>query len=354
MHKIAQVFRFFIVLALVAAGGFAAQAKTVQVDGANDATFRDSIQQWLNGEDLVALTRLATMANDGNLAAQIFMGVVTNGVAPHTSSQLLLHMSQEQRRLLSRFTTGENAGKSWLEVAQDRHPLAKAYRDFDDNRLYQKAFDYLFAHGERFLASEAHTRYINQGGFRTALRGAEKGHYDSVSKPWLAAAVRNAAMLGLSKPSAKLREMFDGVEDAFSDTGREFHFWGRPYDAIFDPNTRKRIGYPDTILSDPALHNRLRGLVVYDPRMAPVRQLCDSICPNSASGCGIALRAHISSYDRFWNKSRSPIEAFISTKDYRKSARFTGDMRRLMASEPQTPSAVAPLSVCFSDYMYGK
>jgi hypothetical protein len=348
---IASLSRFIIFL--VALGSLPIVAQKSAIAGADDPEFQTLVDLWLDGKDKVALDGMADLANDSHLAAQLFLGVITNGVANHTSSRLLLRLPQSQRNHITRLANGPHAGKPWLMAAREHHPLAQAYLDYKDQWKYKPAFDQLFTHNEWFLAYDAHVAYMNLGGLNTVLRGADRSHYDVVSKPWVAPFVQRAAQLGLPKPSAKLLAEYAKVGDANYGTEHEFYYWGRSEDTHIDPQTKRAENYPRVILRRPALHNRLRGYVVHDPRMAPVRQLCDQICPNSSSSCGIALRAHMRSYDKFWNKSRSPINALVGTARYRKSVRFPRDMRALLSLEPTTPSAVAPLSVCFSDFMYG-
>ncbi len=131
------------VLLLLAGGAAAAQP----VPGADAPPFEAALELWLDDRDADALPRLASLAAEGNMAAQLLLGTVE-------------HMGELQTPFtLNRDRAGRDAlyrapeGQSWLAEAD--HPLADLMSAMDDVGMDPQVVLDLDARGEQRLAREA-------------------------------------------------------------------------------------------------------------------------------------------------------------------------------------------------------
>lgn len=115
-----DMFRVAGILVICAMPAFA------EVEGQADPKFQSALELWLAGEDLAALEGLKSLAYDGNIAAQIFLGRAAT--LPY-SGELIAKLSRDEWRKLTRAqsATHGNSGVSWLEVAAKEEPLAQAF-----------------------------------------------------------------------------------------------------------------------------------------------------------------------------------------------------------------------------------
>ena len=117
-----KLFRAFIVLVLTACPAFS------DIEGESDHKFQNAVELWLEGEDLAAIVALRNLAYMDNTAAQIFLGRIsdfryTHEIYAKLDKKELLDLTTAQGNDVGRF------GKSWLEVASSKEPLARAFRD---------------------------------------------------------------------------------------------------------------------------------------------------------------------------------------------------------------------------------
>lgn len=342
--------------ALIFTLGPSIQAQEIEIDGANDTEFRSLLQDWLEGDEKTALTSLAGLAQNDHIAAQIFLGQLSN-YAPHT----LLDLSRDERLALRAPKEGRKLGKSWLVKAQDRHPFAWALANTYHEENYREALTYFMNHGETYMQGHGFIKLLNKTDWATMFHFAQKGQVNEALKPWVAFYLRSSALLqqhqstddiipgGANGPLAQEYALIDAP--TFSDTEQEFVSWGRPSNFLSGHKDGKHPTYPASILQDAPLHQRLMHLAQTDVRLAPVRDLCERVCPEEPISCTIALKAYVLGYTQFWHETHSPIEAFISTSDHRASARYTKDMRHRLLRSNRSPEESRPLSLCFANYL---
>ena len=110
------------VCAGVWAGALPAQAST-EIPGREAPEFRAALALWLADDEENAFPALAALAEGGNLAAQILLGVIDR--SPALQGPWLAHLPRAERIALLR-RPGGMSGQSWLHAAQD-HPLAAAW-----------------------------------------------------------------------------------------------------------------------------------------------------------------------------------------------------------------------------------
>lgn len=348
MLKLLFAFTFSVGLA-----SWALSAEDVSIEGSSDPAFRELMTTWLLGYDEAALNGLAELAHEDHLAAQIFLGQIT-GVARHTSDHILLGLDRSERQALTAKDDGSRFGIRWLRVAQDRHPLAWSLANYGHVERYQKALEYFLEHGEVFMQATVLPRLVSQGQHQAVLNYASKGQINEFYKPIVATFIRVSLFLGYpipGGPEGPLVQEYASTEDITSKRQLEFTFWGRPKGISRESEDGKQAAYVEAILRDAALLGRLEKYAQSDIRLKPALELCSRICPGDAVSCTVALKAHIFVYSRFWSSSHSPVEALLATSDYRDSARYPADMRRLLLQSEHNPSDVQPLDACFAHYL---
>jgi len=110
---------FLLCLSLVLATPLRAQ-----IAGAEDPRLMSALQQWLAAEELPALQAMAALAGEGNVAAQVFLGVVD--ATPAFQGPDLARLPRAERLALMR-APGGLSGTSWMRAAAATDPLAQTW-----------------------------------------------------------------------------------------------------------------------------------------------------------------------------------------------------------------------------------
>ncbi|EFL90113.1 hypothetical protein [Ahrensia sp. R2A130] len=348
---------FFLLVFTVLSSNVWASEDRLPIADADDPNFQQVLEVWLNGNDSAALNELAKMANEDHLAAQIFLGQIV-GRASHTSRDLLDGLGRDDRRAITRKNDGSRRGKSWLWVAEDRHPLAWALVNVQQPETLVQALSYLLDHDEKFPQWRGINSLINWQEMDSLFRFAAEGKIDEIYRPWVAMYIRGKLLLGKpvpGGPNGALVQEYAKIGDVYtSPAEHEFLFWGRPPKILFDLSKGVYPGYPESLVDNASLFNRLQGISLSDVRMKPLLGLCKRICPKSAAACTVALKAHQHSFGRTLSRTHSPVEALVSTSKYRASVRFPADIRRVLSDSKQDPEALRPVDACFADFLLAK
>ena len=114
-----------LVLMPVAAPG----ARAEPVAGQDDPAFAAALTLWLADDEAEALPALATLAADGNRAAQVLVALIDR--VPDYQGPWLVGLERAERIALMR-APGARSGISWMAEAAVDTPLAALWMQSDD------------------------------------------------------------------------------------------------------------------------------------------------------------------------------------------------------------------------------
>ena len=93
------------------------------VPGSQDPRFLQATDEWLNGDELAALKELASLANEGQVAAKILVSRIAD--TPWFSMHIMQALNRNERIALFREPKGLS-GRDWLASASEENELARA------------------------------------------------------------------------------------------------------------------------------------------------------------------------------------------------------------------------------------
>jgi hypothetical protein len=285
---------------------------------------------WLHGPESEALPGLSDLAQTGDPAAQVLLGLIDK--SPALQGPWLSRLPRARRLHLMRMPEGLS-GRSWLTQARG-HPLADhwlALLSVDADRSTAASFSGL---GEARAAREAVLMLAARERLDLDLRADETSGLDWPD--WL-------------------------------DTELIYVLWPRSDDAMRDhllmlvpPNHPQRA-----LMGLPVAEADLAHWLQSSDVAAPLRAVCDAACPDTLSSCLIASYTALGSHNALLTLG-SPAENLITTEDFLNSRRGrSATLRRILLSVDargrraqilrarQTDSCLADLLMTESDrYRY--
>lgn len=257
-------------------------ALATPVAGQTDSAFEAAVQAWLADDEEAALTRLATLAGAGLSAAQVLLAIIDK--TPELQGPWLSMLPAAQRNALMR-APGGTSGQSWMRAAAPQEPLARLWVTlWDVNAPLDLGLEFA-RHGEDRAAREAVlTLYARQ----------HRGFAGLADDPHFPDAMRFIAAL----------------ED--------------PAIAHDAPVDITDMQIPLAADAAPWLRDATEA--------APLRALCDTVCPQSAGSCTLAAYKALGSHQRALSLG-SPVEGLIPTADFVTSPRGRATvLRKIMLS----------------------
>jgi hypothetical protein len=329
--KDASVANIGVLLATTAisvALALATPAAAEEIAGSKDAEFVDALYIWLAGDDAGSLPRLAALANEGNLAAQILLGRINQkglGATPW-----IMGLSRNERREIFR-RMDTKFGTPWIKAAAETSELADAYLTYlqpeSDGFQTTAAMD-LVAHGEARAASELLPTLVFSQQWTKIIDMADVARASGFEPfAWIAATYEPE----VSGAAALLEEGIQAAE-AGSLKGNLFLRYANPdhpeipvlaSDQATDVRrvTEGRApisGNPEgTTKAITALH----GWLEQAPEAAPLRGLCQNYCPEAIISCADDLYGIIYGYMSLVPLVQSPVESIVSTEEFQQSKR---------------------------------
>ena len=337
--------RFIAIIAIVWAGS--AWAERPAIDGETAQAFQEARAAWLDGDDLVSLRALKSLAEHGNTAAQILLARIAE--EPHMHRHVTGEMTRAERIELLR-STGGLSGSSRLSEAASSSELAAAIllskvgftsAKRDDGTEYspeaEEAVEILLKYGETELAAEVVFKLFDGFFLRQTLDliGAYGNQLSPVIEPIRLSTEQSLAAIDVlgeeGAVDGDLFEMFKSQRDALAP---EILLAGTH-------STMINIG------QDPEIQQFIRTNAEKVNSWKPLRELCEVSCPSSYSDCLLAGAASMSAGRKF--PFASPLESLISTEDYWSSARVRGDAARRMFEVQQRFEIGASFDQCFAE-----
>lgn len=322
---------WFILFALV----LGLSTANAQIAGQNDPQFKAALAQWLDGDDLAALTALSELAKADNRAAQVFLGRVNE--ATHTHSHVTGPMERKSRIALMR-QVGGLSGKSWLRAASEDVPLAAAFLQSKIIKEKPAAIKTLLDVGEVTAALMPLASLVQSGKLAEANELLAHPKLPKHVMYLQALADRDAAFIAKHGPilgsggwprSLNMRPKTSDAENSL------FLWEGFRWDGIEVGHTRQLIpdAFPESLLDS--------------PYYAPLKSLCSEHCANDVPNCMRATMIRLYNATPIWITLSSPVETILPTNEYHLSPRITDDLVRLLSvTEHFSPEYSKSLGQC--------
>ncbi len=286
----------------------AALSEAPPLQGEDAPEFKEAVQAWLDGEDLVALRSLSEQAQNGNPAAQILLANIASRSSFH--AHVTSEIDRKDRIALLR-KSGGLSGKSWLTDAQNSEPLALALLQVAKFENKAPAIAVLVELGEPVTAMLAAQSMLYDGegaDLVEVLQGLDhKLPQDaSVFLFWA---------LYLQKHNSEGSNLGGSASLAWLNTGD---------DRFLSSELAWGLYTPRELIGDAAIRERATKLSSEIAAWTPIRNFCSSYCGDEVADCTVTAAALLASP----YSPRSPLQSLIANEDYWSSDRIEGDVAR--------------------------
>ncbi|OUS33818.1 hypothetical protein A9Q94_18280 [Rhodobacterales bacterium 56_14_T64] len=309
---------------------FAPPAKAVEIPGHGSPAFQTALQDWLDGNDMAALTQLGELARQDNRAAQIFLARVAEEAYLH--NHVTGSLPRPERVALLR-QPGGLSGKSWLKAAQVEVPLAVALVQSKNIREREGPAIALLTYGETTL------------GLRTTNVLTQNGFSDEASKILLSAEDLPKETIVLAEG---LQRMLPGGTPSMLLPGHHAVILSDITNGITAENRLSWVQFfPNDLFEDGRKAAIAVKHTINVPSLQPLAQFCRRHCTETADRC-TALGASVltTSFHPF----SSPLESLLSNEAYWSSPRIEADVARRLSNLTQY-GWMRTFDACFVDKM---
>lgn len=301
---------------VISVAGWAAHAQTVP--GQEAAAFEEARALWLQGEDIAALSALAAASREGNVAAQMLLSRIAD--TPWMHDHVTQDLPRRERIALLRRDEGLS-GKDWMETAAEASPLAEAFWRVQNPPVGQflevSLAEIFLDHGEDMAAF----RVLNRYGITDPASAI------SYAYP-LAERVEGAGPFVLSQVIAGLHQQGQPIPwPSFVQSSADAQVF---FDALRQVGNALSYAGPfgaGIVLGEDATQAQVTGWLDSAPELAPLRRVCAATCPERQEACRVAAARRLP----FPHPFASPLQSIVSDAAYWDSARFDGDVARLLA-----------------------
>jgi hypothetical protein len=309
--------QFIVILALlyISLGTLPVAADTPHVSGKDDTKFQQAIEYFLQEQDGLAFPRLSNLANNGNQAAQLFLGR-----ADQVSHSLyLINLDPAERRALMKKSSGK-FGKPWLTVLQDDVELADLFlKSQQTGEIYASARR-LVALGETDAATRAYLLSLMGA---TAYESGYRLFLDAWQTGLLPEPVAHLAWLGaLLNPGSEFsQKLLDTMLNQAEQGDIRADYIAITASSLVEPEKdleaaqdALRYLYSGVVSRDASfaagLQDRLDRFLGMVPRVRFIADHCSRRCPQSTKACIRDAYLAIGGYPGLFEIS-SPVEALL-------------------------------------------
>jgi len=310
---------------------FVPSAKAVEIPGQGSPAFQAVLQDWLDGNDMAALTQLAELARQDNRAAQIFLARVAEEAYLHT--HVTGSLPRAERVALLR-QPGGLSGKSWLKAAQEDVPLALAMLQSKNVNEKGAATPVLLKYGETTLALRLANTILKGGQFSETHQILRQMDVSLGAVKVLMYMAVNGGAMGLPMFGPKNERMKHRVD---------------PKSGVSFADQLGAVGVtPRVFFEDERYRDLVMSEVVKVPELLPVVNWCNINCANSAQQCSVAaLFGGVNNYGLF----SSPSESLLSNVTYWSSPRIEADIARRLPDLTEYGPWLRGFDACFAATM---
>lgn len=267
-----------------------------EVAGQGDPAFAAAYDLWLSGDEAAAVPALATLAEAGNGAARLLIGVIDT--TPGLQGEWLMALPRADRIGVLR-APGGISGQNWLRLAAGTDPIAAAWLQLWDGDATPEVILVFARLGE--------TRAARLAGLALAAR--QKHGFDSVAED----PAYPAALLALAIRDRQLSASGPAVADL----------------PAADPQTEVL----DFVVKAPP--EALAGWIAANPEGDPLVALCESLCP--AEPAALCLPAALRAVGGYYGLARlgAPVEALTPSPEFSRSPMGIAVTLRQIAQEAE-------------------
>jgi len=296
--------------------GWTANAQTVP--GQEAAAFEEARALWLQGDHMAALSALAAASRAGNVAAQMLLSRIAE--TPWMHDHVTQDLPRRERIALLRREEGLS-GKDWMETAAEASPLAEAFWSAQNppagQSLEVSLAEVFLEHGEDLAA------------FRVLNRYGSTNPAAAISYAYrLAERLEGAGLFVLSQMIVRLHEQGQPIPwPSFVQSSLDAQAF---FDALRQVGHAQSYAGPfgsGVVLGEDATEAQITDWLDTAPELAPLRRFCSATCPERQETCRIAAARRLP----FPHPFASPLQSLVSDAAYWDSARFDGDVARLLA-----------------------
>ncbi|SFI22845.1 hypothetical protein [Jannaschia pohangensis] len=144
-------------------------------------SFDEALTLWTDGEDMAAIAAFRSLAEGGDVDAQVFLGQISTNSALWPAE--IAALPRRERNQLMR-APGGLSGKSWTEVAAETSPRADAIRQSALAETRGEAIVTLLEMGETRIARTVWPAFLAQGEFAAALEIARRRDAPDAISDW--------------------------------------------------------------------------------------------------------------------------------------------------------------------------
>lgn len=317
----------FVILLSVFASAASAQSP---VPGSQDPRFVQATDDWLNGDELAALKELASLANEGQVAAKILVSRIAD--APWFSAHIAQTLNRKERIALFREPKGLS-GRDWLASASEENELARAMWQTQsyvppDLPDFETVVPTLASYGEAKLLLRFFIETWQFGKEDVAARALLENDalFGAAGRDFLGFVLLSMEQDGKQPPLPA------GINNA--DEARAFLGWLRQdihrfaYSGSY-PVDAGRVAMP----TQPDGLSTLAMAVQALPELQPLTLFCEVTCgPQEQEACLADTVWIVSRTGAFPYPFSSPAQSLIPDETYWSSARFFKDLGRNLKS----------------------
>lgn len=257
--------------------------------GADQPGFGEALAQWLADDEEPALKALAAMAQDGNIAARILLGIIDK--TPALQGPWLAYLPRDERLALLR-APGGLSGRNWLHHATDT-ALARTWLALMSVEAGPEVIADFMQLGEARAAREA----------------------------LVMLSAREHPALHELAPDATNQDMLYLLWRSADDMRRR------------DLLAQVPAGHPQrALMGEPRDENAMLGWLRTAPVATPLRAICATLCQQTADSCLGAAYGALASHNALVTLG-TPVETLIAQDAFLDSARGrTTVLRRILQS----------------------
>ncbi|MBM1813700.1 hypothetical protein [Pseudosulfitobacter pseudonitzschiae] len=287
-----------------------------QVQGEDDPRYQKLRTEWLAGaDDLATLRDMAALANDGNVAAQVTLGLIEYAFPTHY--YVTNRLSPDSRKAIFRKPNGR-FGVPWIRVAAPNSPLAALLMHYKDTD-YAAHSAALADAGVIGLAIAYANMPMNLGDTLSTMRALGHPALLPYTGPALfpfmqafEAGVRGTKYEDLANGISDLRQSLPALDSGDQILVAPFF------------SSKGAVSWEE---SEDAWRARGADLLQH-PKLAPMNAVVRAACPQNAEDV-MGVLFHLRGSQQARLDLISPLAPLVSTEDWLASARFKGDLLRV-------------------------
>lgn len=289
-----------------------------QVQGQDDPRYQKLRTEWLAGaDDLATMRDMAALANDGNVAAQVTLGMLEFAFPTHF--YLTDRLSPDSRKAIFRKPNGR-FGVPWIRFAAPNSPLAALLMPYEgsDYAAHSGALADAGVIGLAVTYAQGAAN-LGDGDHLSSMRAMGHPALLPYTGPVLFSFMR------VMEKALRIGNEKERIEDlvALRQSLPEMDSRDQILGVTYDPFNRPAP------LAEADDELRMQGTkLLQHPKLAPLAEVVRSACPqDTAYVMGLVFRLRGSLKARL--DLISPLAPLVSTEDWLASDRFKGDLLRV-------------------------